>query len=93
MFSTQRVARLCRPVRLSGTRQPLCGPDSNNGRPPFLLRKMAQALSVSKMTAQRVLPQVAGTRLHCRNEARSFELRLRHEGRLTDWAAPTMAAT
>ena len=62
------------------------GPGSNNGRLPYSLQEMAEALNVSKMTAQRALHmlQERGFIVEMKKGAFSYKLRHASEWRLTE---------
>jgi DNA-binding transcriptional regulator YhcF (GntR family) len=63
------------------------GPGSNNGRLPYSLREMAEALNVSKMTAQRALHKLQELGFIVETKRGAFSLKLRHatEWRLTEF--------
>ncbi len=63
------------------------GPGSNNGRLPFSLREMAEALNVSKMTAQRALRLLQDRGFIVETKRGAFSLKERHatEWRLTEF--------
>jgi hypothetical protein len=62
------------------------GPGSNNGRLPYSLREMAEALNVSKTTAQRALGKLRERGFIVETKHGAFSLKLRHasEWRLTE---------
>jgi DNA-binding transcriptional regulator YhcF (GntR family) len=62
------------------------GPGTNNGKIPFSLREMAEALNVSKMTAMRALEklQERGFIIQTKRGAFSFKVRHATEWRLTE---------
>jgi hypothetical protein len=81
--SLNTVAR-CAYVELAAR---YAGPGSNNGRLPYSLREMAQALNVSKMTAQRALQTLQERGFIVETKRGAFSLKERHatEWRLTEF--------
>jgi DNA-binding transcriptional regulator YhcF (GntR family) len=63
------------------------GPGSNNGRIPFSLREMAEALHVSKMTAARALRLLQDRGFVVETKRGAFSVKERHatEWRLTEF--------
>jgi DNA-binding transcriptional MocR family regulator len=63
------------------------GPGSNNGRLPYSLREMAQALNVSKMTALRAFQKLQERGFIVETKRGAFSLKFRHatEWRLTEF--------
>ncbi len=63
------------------------GPGSNNGRLPFSLREMAEALNVSKMTATRAFRVLQERGFIVQTKRGAFSLKCRHaaEWRLTEF--------
>lgn len=70
------------------------GPGSNNGRLPYSLREMAEALNVSKMTAQRALHKLQERGFIVETKRGAFNLKLRHatEWRLTEFGCDVTGA-
>jgi|SRR5215469_3526655 len=62
------------------------GPGSNNGRIPYSVREMAEALRVSKATAQRAFQRLIEHGFIARMKKGAFSLKVRHasEWRLTE---------
>jgi hypothetical protein len=81
--SLSTVAR-CAYIELSAR---YAGPGSNNGRLPYSLREMAEALNVSKMTAQRALHILQDRGFIVETKRGAFSLKERHatEWRLTEF--------
>ena len=77
------VAR-CAYVELSAR---YAGPGSNNGRIPFSVREMAEALGTSKATALRAFARLREHGFIVRTKAGAFNLKVRHaaEWRLTEF--------
>lgn len=65
------------------------GPGSNNGRIPYSLREMAEALKVSKMTAQRAMKRLQDHGFIVEEKHGAFSVKLRHasEWRLTEFVS------
>lgn len=63
------------------------GPGSNNGRLPFSLREMAEALNVGKMTATRAFRVLQDRGFIVQTKRGAFSLKCRHaaEWRLTEF--------
>lgn len=70
------------------------GPGSNNGRLPFSLREMAEALNVGKMTAARALRSLQEHGFIVETKRGAFSLKLRHasEWRLTEFGCDITGA-
>lgn len=70
------------------------GPGSNNGRIPFSLREMAEALGVGKMTAQRALGKLQAHGFIVLTKAGYFNVKARHstEWRLTEFPCDVTGA-
>lgn len=63
------------------------GPGSNNGRIPYSLKEMAEALHVSKATAMRALARLEEHGFIAEEKQGAFNIKHRHatEWRLTEW--------
>jgi DNA-binding transcriptional MocR family regulator len=88
--SLNTVAR-CAYVELAAR---YAGPGSNNGRLPYSLREMAEALNVSKMTAQRALVMLQERGFIVETKRGAFSLKERHatEYRLTEFGCDVTGA-
>jgi biotin operon repressor len=84
------VAR-CAYVELA---QRYAGAGTNNGRLPFSLREMSEALNISKTTAQRAMQQLEGRGFIVRTKLGAFSLKERHasEWRLTEFGCDVTGA-